>query len=80
MSEEERFYEKNLHAEAIEEITEKMRDIRNVVQLLEISLKSNEDDGHIVRSVGVIDKMLASVVENDMPRLRGELYRRRQEH
>jgi len=58
----------------VEEVIEKVKDVRNVLQLLEMSLQINEDDGHVARSVTVIDKMLASVLEQDLALLREKVY------
>ena len=47
----------------IKDIVEKLKDIKNIGQMLEISLEANEDDPNIVRSVSIINKGLASVIE-----------------
>ena len=51
---------------AIDNLEESLHDIKNIVQLLEISLQSNEDDRHIVRSVDIINKMVTTVINNDV--------------
>lgn len=47
-----------------------IEDVRNIVQLLEISLTENKEDKHIIRSVNVIDKMLKSILVEDMNTLK----------
>ena len=47
----------------IKDIVEKLEDIKNIGELLEASLQANEDDPHIIRSVSIINKKLASVIE-----------------
>lgn len=50
-----------------------VEDIRNIVQLLSMSLYNNEDDVHILRSTAVIDKMLETLVDVDVQRLKDML-------
>ncbi len=45
------------------DMIEKLEDIKNIGQLLEISLQANEDDPNIIRSVRIINRKLASVIE-----------------
>lgn len=59
----------------IEDIQESMNDIKNLVQLIEVSLQKNEDDLHIVSSVHIIWKIIDSVIENDMNAL-GDMVRK----
>lgn len=47
----------------IKDLIEKLEDIKNIGQMLEISLQANEDDPNIIRSVSIINKELASVIE-----------------
>lgn len=47
----------------LESIREDMEDVLNIVQLLAISLEDNEEDGHIIRSVHVIQKMIEAVID-----------------
>lgn len=54
----------------VQQLHESLEDIKNVVQLLEMSLVNNGDDKHIVRSVNVINKMLNTVLNDDMVALR----------
>ena len=44
-------------------IMEDMEDILNIVQLLEMSLKDNGDDCHIIRSVHVIHRMIKAAMD-----------------
>lgn len=39
-------------------LEEQTRDALNVLQLLEVELSANEDDGHIIRTVSIVEKML----------------------
>lgn len=47
----------------IKDMIEKLEDIKNIGQMLEISLQANEDDPSIIRSVSIINRELASVIE-----------------
>lgn len=47
----------------IKDMIEKLEDIKNIGQMLEISLQANEDDPNIIRSVSIINRKLASVIE-----------------
>lgn len=47
----------------MKEIIEKLEDIKNIGQMLEISLQANEDDPNIIRSVSILNRELASVIE-----------------
>lgn len=47
----------------IKDMIEKLEDIKNIGQMLEISLQANEDDPNIIRSVSIINRELASVIE-----------------
>ena len=47
----------------IKDIIEKLEDIKTIGQLLEVSLEANEDDPNIIRSVSIINRKLASVIE-----------------
>ena len=47
----------------IKDLIEKLEDIKNIGQMLEISLQANEDDPNIIRSVSIINRELASVIE-----------------
>lgn len=47
----------------IKDMIEKLEDIKNIGQMLEISLQANEDDLNIIRSVSIINRELASVIE-----------------
>ena len=45
------------------DMIEELEDIKNIGQMLEISLQTNEDDPNIIRSVSIINRKLASVIE-----------------
>lgn len=47
----------------IKDLIEKLEDIKNIGEMLEISLQANEDDPSIIRSVSIINRELASVIE-----------------
>ena len=47
----------------MKEIIEKLEDIKNIGQMLEISLQANEDDPNIIRSVSILNRELATVIE-----------------
>ena len=44
-------------------IKEELEEVLNIMQLLEISLAENEDDGHIIRSLHVLQRMVKSVMD-----------------
>lgn len=50
----------------IKDMIEKLEDIKNIGQMLEISLQANEDDPNVIRSVSIINRKLASVIEKAM--------------
>lgn len=54
---------------SIETLQDKIEDIRNIIQILEISMQNTKEDEHIIRSVSVIDKMLDNVLQVDMKEL-----------
>ena len=45
------------------DIKEKLEDIKTIGQILAISLEANGDDPHIIRSVSIINRELASVIK-----------------
>lgn len=47
----------------IKDIIEELEDIKNIGQMLEISLQANEDDPNTIRRVSIINRKLASVIE-----------------
>ena len=47
-----------------ESIEEQILDAINITHLLTEELTSNEDDSHVIRSVGIIGKILNGVLEN----------------
>ena len=57
--------EKNMikESEQTVEIKEELEEVLNIMQLLEISLAENEDDGHIIRSLHVLQRMVKSVMD-----------------
>ena len=48
------------------DMIEELEDIKNIGQMLEISLQANEDDPNIIRSVSIINRKLAAVMEKAM--------------
>lgn len=47
----------------MKDLIEELEDIKNIGQMLEISLQANEDDPNIIRSVSIINRKLAAVIE-----------------
>jgi len=47
----------------MKDMIQKLEDIKNIGQMLEISLQANEDDPNIIRSISIINRKLASVIE-----------------
>ena len=47
----------------MKDMIEELEDIKNIGQMLEISLQTNEDDPNIIRSVSIINRKLAAVIE-----------------
>ena len=47
----------------MKDMIEELEDIKNIGQMLEISLQANEDDPNIIRSVSIINRKLAAVME-----------------
>jgi len=47
----------------MKDMIEELEDIKNIGQMLEISLQANEDDPNIIRSVSIINKKFAAVIE-----------------
>lgn len=56
--------------EAVENVEERLLDIQNLLQLLEVSLVDNQDDKHIVRSVNIICGFLDTLIEKDIVTLK----------
>lgn len=54
----------------LEKLEDDVGDIRNIVQLLGMSLCNNEDDIHIIRTISVIDKMIEAVLKEDITGLK----------
>lgn len=54
----------------IETLQTNVCDVRNIVQLLEMSLTENQDDKHIIRSIKIIDKMVRTIEVEDIGRLK----------
>ena len=48
---------------SINDIIERLEDIKNIGQILAISLEANGDDPHIIRGVSIINRELASVIK-----------------
>ena len=47
----------------MKDMIEELEDIKNIGQMLESSLQANEDDPNIIRSVSIINRKLAVVIE-----------------
>lgn len=50
----------------MKDMIEELEDIKNIGQMLEISLQANEDDPNIIRSVSIINRKLAAVIDKAM--------------
>lgn len=50
--------------ELLETTTEQVKDAINILQLLSVEITTNEDDVHIQRSIGIIEKILQSAEKN----------------
>ena len=48
------------------DMIEELEDRKNIGQMLESSLQANEDDLNIIRSVSIINRKLAVVIEKAM--------------
>lgn len=51
-------------AELWESTREQIEDAINILQLLMAELAANQDDSHILRSVGIVEKMLQTALIN----------------
>ena len=51
-------------AELWESTEEQIEDAINILQLLMAELAANQDDAHIFRSVGIVEKMLQTALTN----------------
>ena len=51
-------------AELWKSTEEQLKDAINILQLLMTELTVNQDDPHIFRSVGIVEKMLQTVLSN----------------
>ena len=47
----------------MKDMIEELEDRKNIGQMLESSLQANEDDLNIIRSVSIINRKLAAVIE-----------------
>lgn len=56
---------KNELLTAAEKLQTGLEDIKNIVQLLEMSLANNKDDEHIIRSVNIINRMIETSINED---------------
>ena len=50
----------------MKDMLEELEDRKNIGQMLESSLQANEDDLNIIRSVSIINRKLAVVIEKAM--------------
>ena len=50
----------------MKDMIEELEDRKNIGQMLESSLQANEDDLNIIRSVSIINRKLAVVIEKAM--------------
>jgi hypothetical protein len=47
----------------MKDMIEELEDIKNIGQMLEISLQTKEDNHNIIRSVSIINRKLAAVID-----------------
>ena len=59
--------------EAVENVEERLLDIQNLLQLLELSLLDNQDDKHIIRTVNVIYRFLVTLLQNEFVTLKNTI-------
>lgn len=55
---------------AVENLEDNLQDVQNMVQLLAMSCKNNEEDEHIVRSIHIVDKMLKGILCTTVPKIK----------
>lgn len=53
-----------------EQLEDDLEDVKNIIHLLEMSLESNQDDEHIIKSVSIIHKMVSAVIEKRVVELK----------
>ena len=56
--------------ECMEELEEKLWEVVNIMQLFKDAVKTGEEDVFISRSVSTMERMVKSVCENDIPKLK----------
>lgn len=56
--------------ECMEELEEKLWEVVNIMQLFKDAVKTGEEDVYISRSVSTMERMVKSVCENDIPKLK----------
>ena len=56
--------------EAVENVEERLLDIQNLLQLLELSLLDNQDDKHLVRTVNIICELFHTFLEKEFMALK----------
>ena len=56
--------------ECMEELEEKLWEVVNIMQLFKDVVKTGEEDVYISRSVSTMERMVKSVCENDIPKLK----------
>ena len=56
--------------ECMEELEEKLWEVVNIMQLFKDAVKTGEEDVYIRRSISTMERMVKSVCENDIPKLK----------
>ncbi len=56
--------------ECMEELEEKLWEVVNIMQLFKDAVKTGEEDVYIQRSISTMERMVKSVCENDIPKLK----------
>lgn len=56
---------------ALYRLGEDMQNLLNIVQLLEVSLCNAQEEGHILRTVNIIHKMVRNIIDEDLTGING---------
>lgn len=59
--------------ECIEELEESLHEVINIVQLFESTVESGEEPAYIQRSIHTIEKMLKTICDTDIQRLKATM-------
>lgn len=56
--------------ECMEELEEKLWEVVNIMQLVKETVKIGQEDVYIIRSISAMERMVKSVCENDIAKLK----------